>query len=163
MVTRSSWVCPEPGSNRHGVASEGFSYHFGFRRQCRHCSWSGARLHPSQKGLRCPPSALYTFPWSPKGLARRWLGYQQARAFTEFDGLHPWRFPQRAQIDQVPCVYQFHHPGRWSAALSSERAGFYTHPSSRSTGATAAGSRESSSCAETTKPRERGALSGENP
>jgi len=36
------------------------------------------------------------------------------RAFTEFDGLRLMSFSMRAQFlssFQVPCVYQFHHPG----------------------------------------------------
>ena len=37
-------------------------------------SWSGARLHRSPLGRRCPPSALYTFLRACEGLARRQLG-----------------------------------------------------------------------------------------
>lgn len=79
--------------------------------RCR--SWSGARLRHSLS-LRRPPSALYTFPAS-----RAWLGVSargtcrcRRRAFAEFDGLHLGGFPSRAQIVQVPCVYQFHHSGK---------------------------------------------------
>ena len=57
--------CPRPESNRHDREVEGFSCHFGFRRQRERCSWSGARLHHSPAHdahcHRCPPSALYTF------------------------------------------------------------------------------------------------------
>jgi hypothetical protein len=44
-----------------------------------------------------------------------WLGVgavaEASRAFADFDGLHLRGFPRRAQIVQVPCVYQFHHSG----------------------------------------------------
>src|SRR5215469_4401010 len=62
-------------------------------------SWSGARLHPSHLGRRCPPSALYTFPARlAQGLARRQLQREPLRAFTEFDGLHLGDFSARAQV-----------------------------------------------------------------
>lgn len=54
-------------------------------------------------------------PTVGRSLARYWLGSQASRAFAEFDGLHLWGFLQRAQIVQVPCVYQFHHSGMTSA------------------------------------------------
>ena len=50
------------------------------------------------------------------GLAvRAWLGVGSdaaaSRAFADFDGRHFGRFPPKAQIVQVPCVYRFHHSG----------------------------------------------------
>lgn len=49
-------------------------------------------------GLRCPPSALYTFLRACEGLARHQLGHGTPRAFTEFDGLHLADFSARAQV-----------------------------------------------------------------
>jgi hypothetical protein len=108
-----SW-CPRPESNRHDREVEGFSCHFGFRRQRGRCSWSGARLHPSLDGRRCPPSALYTFP---QRLSASGLGSALARTLA-----HPGRSPtltgftsrvspEGLKFLQVPCVYQFHHSG----------------------------------------------------
>ena len=75
------------------------------------CSWSGARLHHSLAGLRCPPSALYTFPGWPPGLGSA-LARTGSRAFTEFDGLHLWSFLQRAQICSSPLCLPISPLGR---------------------------------------------------
>ena len=61
-------------------------------------SWSGARLHHSlaavgARRLLSTPSQSWNL-----GLARRWLGCEASRAFTDFDGLHFGRFPPKAQI-----------------------------------------------------------------
>ena len=62
---RSSWY-PEPDSNRHDLATEGFSYHFGFRRRRISRStfvvWSTPSPWCDVPHVRCPPSALYAFP-----------------------------------------------------------------------------------------------------
>src|SRR5580765_516415 len=94
--------CPRSESNRHAFKGGGFSYHFGFRRPertRRQGSWSGARLHHSLLGLRCPPSALYTFPARLRGLGSASARVRKPlRAFTEFDGLHPEDFSPGAQV-----------------------------------------------------------------
>ncbi len=100
------------GRNRTGTPfGEGFSYHFGFRRQRMRCSWSGARLHHSLAAVgarRLLSTPSQTVAWA-------WLGVgsdaEASRAFADFDGLHFRRFPPKAQIVQVPCVYRFHHSG----------------------------------------------------
>jgi hypothetical protein len=51
------------------------------------CLWSGAHLNHIQKGVRFPPSALYTFK-----ISLAWLGIAISKkdlGFPEFDGLHP--------------------------------------------------------------------------
>ena len=80
--------------------------------RAEYCSWSGARLHPSHVAVAVGARRLLSTP-SPAD-AGAWLGVGSdagSRAFAEFDGLHLRRFPRRAQIVQVPCVYQFHHSG----------------------------------------------------
>ncbi len=55
--------CPRSESNRHAIASGGFSSYFGFRRRRASAAfvvWSTPSPWPC--GFRCPPSALYTFP-----------------------------------------------------------------------------------------------------
>ena len=103
--------CPRPESNRHDREVEGFSYHFGFRRQRMRCSWSGARLHHSLAAV----GARRLLSTPSQALAWAWLGVgsdaKASRAFADFDGLHFGRFPPKAQIVQVPCVYRFHHSG----------------------------------------------------
>src|SRR4029077_6325511 len=65
----------------------------------RQGSWSGARLHHSLLGLRCPPSALYTFPARLRGLGSASARVRKPlRAFPEFDGLHPEDFSPGAQV-----------------------------------------------------------------
>src|SRR5450631_2499009 len=72
-------------------------------------SWSGARLHHRLAALGA--RRLLSTPSSiAGGLARCSLGLA-SRAFAEFDGLHLGNFSPRADVMQVPCVYQFHHPG----------------------------------------------------
>jgi len=54
--------CPRPESNRHGVTSEGFSYHYDFRHQLIGCLWSGLSLHLTELISReGEPLSLYTF------------------------------------------------------------------------------------------------------
>jgi len=96
--------CPRPESNRHDREVEGFSYHFGFRRQRERCSWSGARLHHSlaavgARRLLSTPSLESFDPGLGSVLARM---LATSRAFAEFDGLHPRGFPWRAQIASSP-------------------------------------------------------------
>lgn len=84
IALRKFW-CPRSESNRHAFKGGGFSCHFGFRRPERNTdsgSWSGARLHRSLVGRRCPPSALYTFLRTCEGLARHQLELRTAK------GLH---------------------------------------------------------------------------
>jgi hypothetical protein len=103
LIDQNLW-CPRSESNRHAFKGGGFSYHFGFRgpeQQYRSGSWSGARLHHSLLGSRCPPSALYTFLRACEGLARHQLEQELLRAFTEFDGLHPEDFSARAQVGRL--------------------------------------------------------------
>ena len=112
--------CPRPDLNRHDLAIEGFSYHFGFRRRPRLATfvvWSTPSPWPF--GFRCPPSALYAFPSAPLSdglgsVSTRPIG-GQVRAFADFDGCHPEGFPSGAQWVQVPCVYLFHHSGDGSS------------------------------------------------
>ena len=97
-------MCLGPDSNRHGVAPEGFSYHYSFRCCVPHL-WSGLYLcrpvlHAKVRSrIRQEPSSLYTFPmgaaWQmpvPAGLARycrrRWPRY----CSTDFDPIHAGRF-----------------------------------------------------------------------
>ena len=100
----SNW-CPRPESNRHDLLKvEGFSYHFGFRRQRERCSWSGARLHHSlstlgARRLLSTPSLESFDPGLGSVLARMLAA---SRAFAEFDGLHLRGFPWRAQIASSP-------------------------------------------------------------
>src|SRR3546814_10161054 len=47
MANRDKRVVPGTGIEPVRSKIEGFSYHFGFRRQHVCCSWSGARLHHS--------------------------------------------------------------------------------------------------------------------
>ena len=56
-----------------------------------------------------------------------WLssGLQSRRAwcwFPEFDPIHAGRFRAGCSIFQVPCVYQFRHPGNGCGAIVSHRA-----------------------------------------
>ena len=74
-------------------------------------SWSGARLHHSlaavgARRLLSTPSQAVAWAWLGVG-----SGAKASRAFADFDGLHFGRFPPKAQIVQVPCVYRFHHSG----------------------------------------------------
>lgn len=121
--TAPGW-CPRPESNRHDREVEGFSCHFGFRRRHLRRSWSGARLHPSHVAVGA--RRLLSTPSRPLP-HRAWLGVGSdagaSRAFAEFDGLHLGGFPRRAQIVQVPCVYQFHHSGIAIACLIAARMG----------------------------------------
>ena len=96
--------CPRPESNRHDREVEGFSYHFGFRRQRERCSWSGARLHRSlaavgARRLLSTPSLEPCDSGLGSVLARM---LATSRAFAEFDGLHLRGFPWRAQIASSP-------------------------------------------------------------
>ena len=74
-------------------------------------SWSGARLHHSLAAV----GARRLLSTPSQALAWAWLGVgsdaKASRAFADFDGLHFGRFPPKAQIVQVPCVYRFHHSG----------------------------------------------------
>jgi hypothetical protein len=74
--------------------------------------------------FRQGPSSLYTFraARSRRGLAR---GCRHARAwgwFPEFDPIHTGRFRAGCSISQVPCVYQFRHPGSGRGAIVSHAA-----------------------------------------
>ena len=74
-------------------------------------SWSGARLHHSLAAA----GARRLLSTPSQAVAWTWLGVgsdaEASRAFADFDGLHFERFPPKAQIVQVPCVYRFHHSG----------------------------------------------------
>ncbi len=82
-------------------------------------SWSGARLHHSLAAV----GARRLLSTPSQAIARAWLGVgsvaEASRAFAEFDGLHFGRFPPKAQIVQVPCVYRFHHSGGVLTALKT--------------------------------------------
>ena len=74
-------------------------------------SWPGARLHHSHaavgaRRLLSTPSQTAAWAWLGVG-----SGTEASRAFADFDGLHFGRFPPKAQVVQVPCVYRFHHSG----------------------------------------------------
>ena len=96
--------CPRPESNRHDREVEGFSYHFGFRRQRERCSWSGARLHRSLAAVGA--RRLLSTPSLEPCDSGAWLGVGSdaaaSRAFAGFDGRHLWGFPRRAQIASSP-------------------------------------------------------------
>ena len=102
---RLSKLVPEAGIEpARPFRVEGFSYHFGFRRQRERCSWSGARLHPSlaalgARRLLSTPSLESFDPGLGSVLARMLAA---SRAFAEFDGLHLRGFPWRAQIASSP-------------------------------------------------------------
>ena len=98
---RGEGWCPRPESNRYGREAEGFSYHFGFRRQRGRCSWSGARLHLSLAALGARRLLSTPSPAIRPGLGSA-LARNGSRAFAEFDGLHLWSFLQRAQISSSP-------------------------------------------------------------
>ena len=102
------------GRNRTGTpCGGGFSSHFGFRRQhvgtvrgLEH-AFSIVLMTLGVRRLLSTPSLAMQ--------PRAWLGVgsdaKASRAFADFDGLHFGRFPPKAQIVQVPCVYRFHHSG----------------------------------------------------
>jgi hypothetical protein len=102
---RLSKLVPEAGIEpARPFRVEGFSYHFGFRRQRERCSWSGARLHHSlstlgARRLLSTPSLESFDPGLGSVLARMLAA---SRAFAEFDGLHLRGFPWRAQIASSP-------------------------------------------------------------
>lgn len=99
---------PRPDSNRHDLATEGFSYHFGFRRRPPNgrtfVVWSTPSPWPmlltvGARRLLSTPSRRYRYP---TGLVRCQLGHlgDMARAFADFDGCHPGRFPPGAQFNK---------------------------------------------------------------
>ena len=102
---RLSKLVPEAGIEpAQPFRVEGFSNHFGFRRQRKRCSWSGARLHHSlstlgARRLLSTPSLESFDPGLGSVLARMLAA---SRAFAEFDGLHLRGFPWRAQIASSP-------------------------------------------------------------
>ncbi|MNS52895.1 hypothetical protein D3C72_856310 [compost metagenome] len=61
------------------------------------CSWSGARLHHSLAAVGARRLLSTPSPVFQSGLGSA-LARNRSRAFAEFDGLHLWSFPQRAQI-----------------------------------------------------------------
>src|SRR6478609_11905484 len=61
------------------------------------CSWSGARLHHSLAAVGARRLLSTPSPIFQSGLGSA-LARNRSRAFAEFDGLHLWSFPQRAQI-----------------------------------------------------------------
>src|SRR5690554_978675 len=72
----------------------------------------GARRLLSTPSLPCAPEFAYAYVVQWDGLGSALARTRSApRAFAEFDGFHLQGFPWRAQIVQVPCVYQFHHSG----------------------------------------------------
>jgi len=91
-------ICPEPDSNRHGLAAEGFSYslQLSLLSRAAHLE-SGLSLCRSQRRegalkVRQGPSSLYTFPRAggARGLssglqAPRWKRWG---CFPEFDPIH---------------------------------------------------------------------------
>ena len=101
-VHREFWY-PRPDSNRHDLAIEGFSYHFGFRRRpfgpfvvwSTPSPWLVAALG-ARRLLSTPSRASF--------IGRAWFGVNSTtwgnaiRAFADFDGCHLGRFPPRAQI-----------------------------------------------------------------
>ena len=153
---------------------EGFSYHFGFRRQRKRCSWSGARLHHSlstlgARRLLSTPSRESFDPGLGSVLARMLAA---SRAFAEFDGLHLRGFPWRAQIASSPLCLPISPLGlTWLVAEPMVRLatlglfqlyvcpGSYMTPSTqRAVGATCTKAREtraSSSFASTSPMRKR--------
>lgn len=79
---RQPWIGAR-GRNRTGTpCGEGFSSHFGFRRQRWRCSWAGARLHHSLAAVGA--RRLLSTPSQPCGWA--WLGVGS-------DAMHPGRSP----------------------------------------------------------------------
>ena len=110
MAATVDW-CPRPESNRHALR-RGIFFPLRLSPPARgRCSWAGARLHHSlaavgARRLLSTPSQAAAWAWLGVG-----SGARASRAFADFDGLHFGRFPPKAQIVQVPCVYPFHHSG----------------------------------------------------
>jgi hypothetical protein len=93
-----SRICPEPDSNRHGLAAEGFSYslQLSLLSLATHLESGLSLCHSSAPGgalkVRQGPSSLYTFPRAggARGLSS---GLQAPRSrrwgcFPEFDPIH---------------------------------------------------------------------------
>jgi len=88
-----------PDRSRTGMTFvEGFSCHFGFRRQRRRCSWSGLCLGPSSlpEGPRRQVSARSLH----RGL--RSASPRVSRGFAEFDGIHAETFVLGCSIFTSP-------------------------------------------------------------
>ena len=123
----SSCWCPRPESNRHDREVEGFSCHFGFRRQRPggRCSWSGARLHPGPATVGARRLLSTPSVESVETSSSAWLGVGSASARCRTlvrIGHRPGRSPNLTgfisgvstgglKLPQVPCVYRFHHSG----------------------------------------------------
>lgn len=113
-VVVQGW-CPRPESNRYGLAAEGFSYHFDFRRRrVKRRSWSGARLHHSLAALGARRLLSTPSRFFRSGLGSA-LARNKSRAFAEFDGLHLWSFLRRAQMDSSPLCLPISPLGHWGS------------------------------------------------
>ena len=77
-------------------------------------SWSGARLHHSLLALGARRLLSTPSPAFQPGLGSA-LARNRSRAFAEFDGLHLWSFPQRAQISLSPLCLPISPLGRCAA------------------------------------------------
>ncbi|MNV17684.1 hypothetical protein D3C71_1084800 [compost metagenome] len=77
-------------------------------------SWSGARLHHSLAALGARRLLSTPSPVFQPGLGSA-LARNRSRAFAEFDGLHLWSFPQRAQISLSPLCLPISPLGRCAA------------------------------------------------
>jgi len=97
----------------------------------RRRSWSGARLHPGLAAVGA--RRLLSTPSRPEaGLARRWRGLVQPRAFADFDGRHPAGFPGGAQIVSSPLCLPISPLGRERGArcrlVRRSRGATINHP-----------------------------------
>lgn len=133
--TATLFWCPGPDSNRHGVASEGFSYPlqlsllgrsqwrgpFGvwtFSLPCAYRCATGERLGRGRQ--------VSTLSARSSGCARLSSGLQSRVRGAGSPNLTPFTpavSAPGAQISQVPCVYQFRHPGSGRAAIVSHAGG----------------------------------------
>lgn len=77
-----------------------------------------------RKAFRQGPSSLYTFrAQRARGLARDCSHAGAWGWFPEFDPIHTGRFRAGCSNSQVPCVYQFRHPGSGRGAIVRHAAG----------------------------------------
>jgi hypothetical protein len=120
LMKRRKWWCPGPDSNRHGVASEGFSYplQLSLLSLAAHLE-SGLSLCHVPRGTRksgrgrqvSTLSRVASDSGLSSGLQSR--GVPRGAVSPNLTPFTPAVSEPGAQIAQVPCVYQFRHPGCW--------------------------------------------------